>query len=795
MDNLKTSRLFFMFLILFRKRMSSREALEHEWIKQLDGGVSTQDVILAQRAKRELLSDDVESLPLENQEMISSSGSEASFEKLSDVSEGNTRRSIDNISEKNKDGLREDLSNDQFSEDKAEMADQGTGLLMTETYIENLENERCSNEDSSFKESKKEESTFIRNDERSYAEICKKDEKNNIYDHCKSEVIKRDDEAVDISLVEEEKDKQLENKRGNKKVDGFLDIPAKGEKFNLDVCTERNGENTVSDKDLSNVYDLREGHSTQSTETKTAFGIEKAEISQKEISFTKSNLEESLMDAFWGECEKSHDIKKSVSPKDAGFSVKNKVPNSDNTCYEIEKKKNCHPEFGNDHTTQAKYEQIDKSTYIDSIVGKKNVNFGRVYKKKIPVPIPIRKTEEIPKLLTQSKVKTGTIATKMAKFDQPTEGDLAAKLSSVSKYSSKFERKDTAKNYELASTDLGMKKTKQHMMGFAEIKNDLEKESVRMSRIKSDSVLSDASVLNPTQEVTSTSLKRQSNTGQMLPCSENDLVQPTTFSHCVNDSVIHKDELLGHTSGSNETICEKETPVTNNQSHAISLDKAIHSNKGCLSDGKEKLTPTKAKHKPLIKNPPDIPLKPNKSRIIEDRNKVDANYLSRSEDLKSKIEVDPVKESYDLHKTARTGSGLKFSLNIGGACSSGKKLNIGPLISVGSKNATKEFRHELNNSEPACVKIVDSEENTRESKSESINDARNRSESFLRRRNEEGSNRKTYRRLYVTKVRNSKVYEHDFDISNEAAKIIQRVDKDVLQVEVKLKSTDLKLLP
>ena len=57
------------------------------------------------------------------------------------------------------------------------------------------------------------------------------------------------------------------------------------------------------------------------------------------------------------------------------------------------------------------------------------------------------------------------------------------------------------------------------------------------------------------------------------------------------------------------------------------------------------------------------------------------------------------------------------------------------------------------------------------------------------------SPRKNYRRLYVTKVRNSKVYDADFNINSEAAKIMQRVDQDVLQIELKLKSTDLKLLP
>ena len=109
--------------------------------------------------------------------------------------------------------------------------------------------------------------------------------------------------------------------------------------------------------------------------------------------------------------------------------------------------------------------------------------------------------------------------------------------------------------------------------------------------------------------------------------------------------------------------------------------------------------------------------------------------------------------------------------------------------------------------EEADVSFDDQDQQNRPPK---MKELRNKSQSLSRRgrSNTQDSNsggnggsdspnspRKNYRRLYVTKVRNSRVYESDFNINSEAAKIMQRVDQDVLQIELKLKSTDLKLLP
>ena len=82
-----------------------------------------------------------------------------------------------------------------------------------------------------------------------------------------------------------------------------------------------------------------------------------------------------------------------------------------------------------------------------------------------------------------------------------------------------------------------------------------------------------------------------------------------------------------------------------------------------------------------------------------------------------------------------------------------------------------------------------------------LKETRGKNQSLSRRRagtndSSPSSSRKNYRRLYVTKVRNSRVFDADLQIDTAAAaEIMQRVDNDVLKVEFRLKSTDLKLLP
>ena len=200
-------------------------------------------------------------------------------------------------------------------------------------------------------------------------------------------------------------------------------------------------------------------------------------------------------------------------------------------------------------------------------------------------------------------------------------------------------------------------------------------------------------------------------------------------------------------------------------------------------------------------------------------------------------------------KKGGAAAGITLSMNIGGSVSSsGKKLHVGPLQSKKSPAAADEQKS-LTVTPPTPTKDGDSEEtkvaissdkkngsikvklgvgranwqrnqpnskknengtveydetaDESQDKTPKLKELRGKSQSFSRRarsNTQEGgsspnSPRKNYRRLYVTKVRNSRVFDADFNLDSEATKIMQRVDKDVLQVELRLKSTDLKLLP
>jgi len=186
-------------------------------------------------------------------------------------------------------------------------------------------------------------------------------------------------------------------------------------------------------------------------------------------------------------------------------------------------------------------------------------------------------------------------------------------------------------------------------------------------------------------------------------------------------------------------------------------------------------------------------------------------------------------------------------MNIGGSVTpSGKKLHVGPLQSKKSPAAADEQksltviptskdedseevkvvtstdkkngavrvklgvgRPNWKRNQPNSKKNDDGSEeydempDVQQKQAPSLKELRGKSQSFSRRtrsNTQEGgsspnSPRKNYRRLYVTKVRNSRVFDADFNLDSEATKIMQRVDKDVLQVELRLKSTDLKLLP
>lgn len=215
------------------------------------------------------------------------------------------------------------------------------------------------------------------------------------------------------------------------------------------------------------------------------------------------------------------------------------------------------------------------------------------------------------------------------------------------------------------------------------------------------------------------------------------------------------------------------------------------------------------------KDPPEVALKP-KISLQSEHSELGMNTGKSNEEESEEPQKPPVAGKLG-------GGGVKFGLNIGGGGGS-KKLNIGPLVSVADQGrktklaeakVTKLETPDDEDEEPVfdsnpestekCDRIpevADAEADSTQdiSHTPALGDTKGKNDSFSRSRRSaastaEDKGRKTYRRLYVTKVRNSKIYENDFNINTEAAKIAQRVDKDVLQVEVKLKSTDLKLLP
>ena len=151
----------------------------------------------------------------------------------------------------------------------------------------------------------------------------------------------------------------------------------------------------------------------------------------------------------------------------------------------------------------------------------------------------------------------------------------------------------------------------------------------------------------------------------------------------------------------------------------------------------------------------------------------------------------------------------------------GKKLVIGTMVSANEKSNT-ENTIKMKMGSSGCVemnlgltnshKINDNngddgntseEGEIKDGKSFTrtmLKDTKEKSKSLTRRRGgpSDGSpqaQRKNYRRLYVSKTRTSRVLDPTNCVNNDAAKVMQRVDNDVLKIEFQLKSTDLKLLP
>jgi len=224
---------------------------------------------------------------------------------------------------------------------------------------------------------------------------------------------------------------------------------------------------------------------------------------------------------------------------------------------------------------------------------------------------------------------------------------------------------------------------------------------------------------------------------------------------------------------------------------------------------------------------PSTPVEEKKPNTPKAEKKTIAPPVAEKKPVVEKKPSKPVAEK-------KTSQDIVFSMTLGGSLSSsGKKLTVGPLVSCADANSEtmqeddeskEEYEIEADESKDTVpikmkmgaggsIKLGLGRPNRRASdlpQPVSVEEAKRapklkelkKSQSMSRRRSNtaEGSSpsapRKNYRRLYVTKVRNSKVFDPEFSIDScAAAQIMQRVDNDVLKVEVRLKSTDLKLLP
>ena len=154
----------------------------------------------------------------------------------------------------------------------------------------------------------------------------------------------------------------------------------------------------------------------------------------------------------------------------------------------------------------------------------------------------------------------------------------------------------------------------------------------------------------------------------------------------------------------------------------------------------------------------------------------------------------------------------KTSIKLGGS-----KFNIGPLVSMAkdvnikeqtieeearpTKNILPTSPLKMTMGKSGAVKMnldISSSKKDEHVDVPEESDKKLRRNSTVSRRRDSTGPQKNYRRLYVTKVRNSKIYE-DYDVTSNidpaTAEIKARVENDVMKIEFVLKSTDLMLLP
>lgn len=701
---------------MFRKRMTAREALEHDWLKQLEGGITAADVAYATHAQKEPLPDTEVSTPLVEEDYPSSSESETplekSLERLDDVKAIENKEAVGN--DKSFIEPERKISNDSVLADSPKTEEETAKAEPSQEELKQLLEESKPLSESNESEVAKESAIYP-------PDVNENSSKEDDVENKKVDESLKTGKSVDIKpepvvpLVEEITKNE---KSGQQKPSGSI----AAEVNNSKVEKLEQKKTSVSKSGAKDGYLLKnEGESNIAKKAAFLKSKSSEEVPKPYTSTAKRGSTDSGMPSKPSAIEQrklalqlkmNDDPLKSIKPS------RNEIKKSQSTNPNSERSKfSSTPSSGsNRSSTNSSPGEIRKSANISPVPHRtESPVLGTQKKTSNTSPLPARKSDKTARF-TSDKQKTDlpeqSPKTSRNSFRGKIPGGIAAKM--ANKFDSSSGRSSPQHNQK------------------TERKTNLKDE--RISRAKSD-------------------------------------IKP--------DEPIPKIDPKGSTTDKKSVKSVMQNESTQKGPAAVS---STNESKGPLSNNSSK-----------VNNPLKMPEKQNQD--------------------------------------------IKFCLALGGSVSpSGKKLTIGPLVSLAEKKGddnvqkkdvdlekaeeVREGRKELDGKQPIRMKMgsgapiklgigrpqrksgddsIKMDESSK--RAPMLKETRGKSQSLSRRRagtndSSPSSSRKNYRRLYVTKVRNSRVFDADLQIDTAAAaEIMQRVDNDVLKVEFRLKSTDLKLLP
>lgn len=722
-----------------KKRMSAREALEHSWLKQLEGGLTAEDVIQAQHIQLEKPEDVVIS-PLVEDEYPSSSESETPLEKSTEILKDKTSDSV--ASDKKEEKNEEETNVDTAAENEPSFVNKNEPSPVSEnepTFVS--ENEPTSLSENKPNSVSENESTSVNETD---AKITSKAKENIDDDKSKSEK---------TILKEAEKSKEMEKK---------------------EVSKENN-------KEAENKKEILED-----------------EENKKEVLEEEETQEDKE-----GKMEVERDSAQHVDKKD------------DKTT---------------PHISEPKVGKIEKVTKKTEIVEEKKpavTSSDKSSHKNTVKPI----STGMPKLTALEKRKQAF--------------ELAAKADSVknNRTPNRFERPSSGRTSSSSSTSSTPSRTESPTkLTGRNSRNGSNKSSAESSPViaRKEDVHRSASPTTTPAVGSPARLRKEGNNreGAKSPAGRSNL-HNTSVRGKIPGGIAAK--MAGKFSNMAESTPGRSSPkpvfVKRNSMEKMSKPTTP------TESGEKHLPGTSEKQEWQVKE--ELPKTEKKHSKEEDTSKVEKSESDKKTESpkiaqsktpahtnSSASSAADIKNNNDTKTEDKTNKqpsalpkDLKVSMTLGGGSMSpsGKKLTVGKLVSSASKKQQEQDeendeaeKKDQSASEPPPMRLQmgkggsvkmklgtgrpnkKPETNGDDIRAPKLKELRGKNTSLSRRRADSSPNspRKNYRRLYVTKVRNSKLYDPDFNIMNsEAAKIMQRVDNDVLQVELRLTSTDLKLLP